>query len=219
MGAGRHSGRTAVDRVAAGQLQRGVRTPAGLLAAAVLRVGLAAEDEIPDPMARMRAPAVRDKPVPFFTSVELSELDKACRETPFAQRRDAVIVAMFRAKGILAGRAGRDPLRPLRCQAERCGPGAAGDPRARQWRQGSDRPNRSRGGPPDRPLPPRPRQARPGAPHRFRHHFSHTWLDRGGAPGDLIRNRHRKPLTRHRSIVRCRAFGEDGPVNVIVRDS
>jgi integrase/recombinase XerD len=23
--------------------------------------------------------------------------------------------------------------------------------------------------------------------HRFRHHFSHTWLDRGGAEGDLIR--------------------------------
>jgi hypothetical protein len=23
-------------------------------------------------------------------------------------------------------------------------------------------------------------------PHRFRHHFSHTWLDRGGARGDLM---------------------------------
>ena len=23
-------------------------------------------------------------------------------------------------------------------------------------------------------------------PRRFRHHFSHTWLDRGGAPGDLM---------------------------------
>jgi integrase len=23
-------------------------------------------------------------------------------------------------------------------------------------------------------------------PHRFRHHFSHTWLDRGGAEGDLM---------------------------------
>ena len=23
-------------------------------------------------------------------------------------------------------------------------------------------------------------------PHRFRHHFSHTWLDRGGTEGDLI---------------------------------
>ena len=23
-------------------------------------------------------------------------------------------------------------------------------------------------------------------PHRFRHHFSHTWLDRGGPDGDLM---------------------------------
>ena len=23
-------------------------------------------------------------------------------------------------------------------------------------------------------------------PHRFRHHFSHTWLDRGGAGADLM---------------------------------
>ena len=23
-------------------------------------------------------------------------------------------------------------------------------------------------------------------PHRFRHHFSHTWLDWGGAEGDLM---------------------------------
>jgi integrase/recombinase XerD len=23
-------------------------------------------------------------------------------------------------------------------------------------------------------------------PHRFRHHFSHTWLDHGGAEGDLM---------------------------------
>jgi integrase/recombinase XerD len=22
-------------------------------------------------------------------------------------------------------------------------------------------------------------------PHKFRHHFSHTWLDKGGAEGDL----------------------------------
>jgi integrase len=23
-------------------------------------------------------------------------------------------------------------------------------------------------------------------PHQFRHHFRHTWLDRGGAEGDLM---------------------------------
>jgi integrase/recombinase XerD len=26
----------------------------------------------------------------------------------------------------------------------------------------------------------------PVYPHRFRHHVSHTWLDRGGAEGDLM---------------------------------
>ena len=61
---------------------------------------LAAEDELPDPMARLRAPAVRDKPVPFFTSVELSALEKACQGSTFAQRRDAAILAVFRAAGI-----------------------------------------------------------------------------------------------------------------------
>jgi len=61
---------------------------------------LAAEDEIADPTARLRAPTVRDKPVPFFTSVELSRLEKACRGSTFAQRRDAAIVSVFRATGI-----------------------------------------------------------------------------------------------------------------------
>jgi site-specific recombinase XerD len=61
---------------------------------------LSVEDEIPDPMARLRAPAVREKPVPFFTSVELSKLEKACWGNTFAQRRDAAILSVFRATGI-----------------------------------------------------------------------------------------------------------------------
>jgi site-specific recombinase XerD len=61
---------------------------------------LAAEDEIADPMARLRAPKVADKPVPFFTSGELSKLERACRGNTFAQRRDAAILAVFRATGI-----------------------------------------------------------------------------------------------------------------------
>ncbi len=40
---------------------------------------LAAEDEIADPMARLRPPKETVKPVPCFTSVELSRLGKACR--------------------------------------------------------------------------------------------------------------------------------------------
>ena len=61
---------------------------------------LAAEDEIADPMARLRAPKVAEKPVPFFASVELSKLEKACRGSTFAQRRDAAILAVLTATGI-----------------------------------------------------------------------------------------------------------------------
>jgi len=61
---------------------------------------LAAEEELPDPMARLRPPKVTQKPVPFFTSVELSKLEKACRGNTFAQRRDAAILAVFRATGV-----------------------------------------------------------------------------------------------------------------------
>jgi site-specific recombinase XerD len=61
---------------------------------------LAAEDQIADPMAMLRAPKVAEKPVPFFTSVELSKLQNACQGNTFAQRRDAAILAVFRATGI-----------------------------------------------------------------------------------------------------------------------
>ena len=38
-----------------------------------------AEEEIPDPMTRLRAPRVAVPDVPVFTSVELSALEKTCR--------------------------------------------------------------------------------------------------------------------------------------------
>jgi hypothetical protein len=53
----------------------------------------AEEDELPDPMARLRAPKVTVAAVPVFTSVELSDLDKACQGRSFAARRDAAIIA------------------------------------------------------------------------------------------------------------------------------
>jgi integrase/recombinase XerD len=43
---------------------------------------------------------VPDKPGPFFTSDELSRLARACQGGTFAQRRDAVILAVFRATGV-----------------------------------------------------------------------------------------------------------------------
>ncbi len=61
---------------------------------------LAAEEELPDPMARLRAPRVAVPDVPVFTSVELSALEKACHGNSFAARRDAAIIAVFTATGI-----------------------------------------------------------------------------------------------------------------------
>jgi integrase len=182
---------------------------------------LAAEDEVADPTAGLRAPSVREKPVPFFTSVELSKLEQACRGSTFAQRRDAAILAVFRATGIrLAELAGiryapDDPRRSdldLERREIKVG-GKGGKERtvkidheaARQvdrylrvrarhgqaYRLGLWLGTGGRG-----PLTAngiyqmvRRRGEQAGVdvwPHRFRHHFSHTWLDRGGAEGDLM---------------------------------
>jgi site-specific recombinase XerD len=182
---------------------------------------LAAEDEVPDPMARLRAPKVADKPVPYFTSVELSELEKACRGNTFAQRRDAAILSVFRATGIrLAELAGirYDPDNPDRSDVdlER----REIHVRGKGGRDRTVRIDHEAALRLDRYLRVRSRHAqayRPQLwlgvnnrgpvtangiyqviarrgkqcgvdvwPHRFRHHFSHTWLYRGGAEGDLM---------------------------------
>ena len=48
------------------------------------------EEQLPDPMARLRAPKVPVTAVPVFTSVELSELDKACQGRSFPHGMAAV---------------------------------------------------------------------------------------------------------------------------------
>jgi hypothetical protein len=55
---------------------------------------LAAEDELPDPMAGLQPPRVTDKLVPVFTGEELTRLDHACAGRSFAQRRDTAIIAV-----------------------------------------------------------------------------------------------------------------------------
>ena len=64
---------------------------------------LAEEEQIPDPMAPLRAPKVSEKLVPVFTSEKLSALEKTCQGRSFAQRRDATIIAVLTATGIRAG--------------------------------------------------------------------------------------------------------------------
>jgi len=68
---------------------------------------LAAEDELPDPMAGLQPPHVADKPVPVFTGQELSRLERACAGHSFEQRRDAAIIAVLRASGICLSELGR----------------------------------------------------------------------------------------------------------------
>ncbi len=61
---------------------------------------LAAEDQLPDPMAGLRPPHVAAKLVPVFTPGELSRLEQACAGRSFTQRRDTAIIAVFTATGI-----------------------------------------------------------------------------------------------------------------------
>jgi site-specific recombinase XerD len=179
------------------------------------------EEELPNPMARLRPPMVAGKLVPVFTSVELSRLERACQGRAFAQRRDHAIISVFRATGIrLSELAGirYDPDDPQRSDVDPWRReirvrGKGGQPRvvriSLETARDLDRYIRARSGH-DRAYRPelwlgvgnrapmtangiyqmvvrRGRQCGvPVHPHRFRHHFSHTWLDRGGAEGDLM---------------------------------
>jgi integrase len=182
---------------------------------------LAAEEEIPDPMAGLRPPKVTGKLVPVFTGEELARIEQACAGRAFAQRRDAAIIAVFLATGIrLSELAGirYDPHDPGRSdidlwQREIRIRGKGGKPRIVKVTYDAARAL-------DRYLRVRARHAQAGRPqlwlgssnrgpmtasgiyqmiarrgrqcgvdlypHRFRHHFSHTWLDRGGPEGDLM---------------------------------
>jgi site-specific recombinase XerD len=169
---------------------------------------LAAEDELSDPMAGLQPPRVPDKLVPVFTGQELTRLDHTCAGRSFAQRRDTAIIAVSRATGIrlaelaalrcsdidlwqreitVRGKGGRDRIVRIGHQAARsldrylC----VRSRHAQAWR-----PQRWLGAGNREPLTAagiyqmitrRGRQCGVDAyPHRFRHHFSHTWLDRGG---------------------------------------
>ena len=181
----------------------------------------AGEEELPGPMARLRAPKVIVTAVPVFTSVELPELNKACQGRSFAARRDAAIIAVFTATGIrLAELAGirYHPDDPARSDLDLQGReirirGKGGTARTvkigHQAARSLDRylRARTRHAQAHRPqlwlgvnnrgpltaagiyqiVARRGRQCGVTVyPHRFRHHFSHTWLDRGGAERDLM---------------------------------
>ena len=174
---------------------------------------LAAEDELPDPMAGLAPPRVTGKLVPVFAPGELTRLERACAGRSFAQRRDTAIIAVLAATGIRlaelacgavtstwgSGRS-RSAARAAKDRIVRIGHQAAISLdrylRARSRHAHARRPQLWLGVNNREPLTAagiyqmiarRGRQAGVDAfPHRFRHHFSHTWLDRGGPEGDLM---------------------------------
>jgi site-specific recombinase XerC len=103
---------------------------------------LAAEDEIPDPMAGLKPPRVPDKPVPVFAALDLPRLERVCAGRGFAQRRDAALNAVFEATGIrLSELAGiRYGLKITRAAVARFGRGW------RRTRRSPRRPRQGRGG-------------------------------------------------------------------------
>jgi integrase/recombinase XerD len=209
---------------------------------------LAAEEEVPGPMAGLRPPRIPDKPVSAFAGQELPRLERACAGRSFQQRRDAAVIAVFAATGMrLSELTGirYDPDDPRRSGIDLWHPditvrGKGG--KTRVVKIGYDA---ARGL--DRYIRVRARHAqayRPQLwlrtnnrgpmtasgiyqviarrgrecsievfPHRFRHHFSHTWLYRGGAEGDLMDHTRegasRQPVAsgrRHRAV-RCHRPG------------
>jgi integrase len=182
---------------------------------------LAAEEELPDPIAGLRPPRVTGKLVPVFTSAELSKLDQACAGRAFAQRRDAAVIAVFRATGIrlaelagiryhpddpgrsdidvwqreitVGGKGGKTRIVKITCDAARILDRYL---RVRARHAQAHRPQLWLGVSSKGPVTAsgiyqmiarRGRQCGMDVrPHRFRHHFSHTWPDRGGAEGDLM---------------------------------
>jgi site-specific recombinase XerD len=182
---------------------------------------LAAEEEIPDPMAGLRPPHVPESPVPVFADGDLPRLERACAGRSFQQRRDAAVIAVFRATGMrlsdLAG-IGYDPDDPRRSDIDLWHREITVRGKGRKTRTVKIGYDAARSL--DRYIRVRARHAqayRPQLwlginnrgpmtasgiyqviarrgrecgievfPHRFRHHFSHTWLYRGGAEGDLM---------------------------------
>ncbi|WP_040703977.1 tyrosine-type recombinase/integrase [Nocardia takedensis] len=181
----------------------------------------AAEEELPNPMSKMRPPKVKEKVVPVFTAEELAALSRTCRGKTFVDRRDQAIIELFKATGIrLFEMAGitYDPNSPEGGdidldRRELLVRGKGGKERRCKFgfeaaraidRYVRLRSKHARAQSPLLWLGVNNRQpmtedgiyqmiVRRGQdcgvvvhPHKFRHHFSHTWLDNGGGEGDLM---------------------------------
>jgi len=171
-------------------------------------------DPRPSPMAGLHPPKVDAKVVPVFTEAELAALLAICKGGGFEARRDHAILSLFRDTGMrLSELAGLDIEDISLRSREAIVTGKGGKQRLVRFgyetARALDRYNRERQ---RHALARLPRLwlgirnrgpmtasgiyqmvSRRGDqagvevhPHKFRHHFSHTWLDRGGAEGDLM---------------------------------
>lgn len=171
------------------------------------------DDPRPNIMLGMSPPKVDEKLVPVFTPEELDALLKTCKGGGFQSRRDAAILSLFRDAGIrLAEMAGitSDDFDLKAREAIVHGKGgksrivrfshdtARAIDRYRREREGHTYETKPQFWLGIRNRPPMTASgiyqmvARRGEeagvevnPHKFRHNFSHVWLDKGGAEGDL----------------------------------
>jgi len=121
---------------------------------------LSAEDPerpLPNPMAGLKPPKVDEKLVPVLAAAELAALLATCKGGGYAPRR----YLRERARHRMAGR-------PALWLGSRSGgpmtPGGIYQMVCRRGEQAGVEAN----------------------PHKFRHNFSHSWLDKGCAEGDLM---------------------------------
>ena len=167
----------------------------------------------PNPVANLKPPKVGDKLIPVFTEDELAAMLATCKGGGFQNRRDYAIISLFKDAGIrlseLAG-LGLDDVSPASREATVTGKGdkqrtvrfTYDTARAldRYLRERAKHPMARvsalwlgvRGGPMTasgvyQMIERRGREAGVEVnPHKFRHTFSHNWLDNGGAEGDLM---------------------------------
>jgi hypothetical protein len=105
-----------VGGLAAGPVQRRLRQQPVPGAAAVLQVARRRGGD-PGPDGRAQAARVPDKPVPVFTGEELSRLERACAGRGFRERRDAAVIAVLEATRIRLSELAQiryNPADPLR---------------------------------------------------------------------------------------------------------